>query len=161
MPEAVSRTATVVAFWRAAESARAGTTRLFEDHWAAAFLGGRFRWALLLSRLPVVGARLPWARIGGHWSGSRGTVVVRTRYIDDLVEAALRRGVEQVVIFGAGFDCRAYRIRGIERARVFEVDQPATQVRKRDVVRRRLGALPPHVALVSIDFNTRVGNWSA
>jgi len=151
----VSRTATVVAFWRAAESARAAATRLFEDQWAAAFLGGRFRWALFVSRLPVVGARLPWARIGGHWSGSRGTVVVRTRYIDDLVEAALRRGVEQVVIFGAGFDCRAYRIPGIERARVFEVDQPATQIRKHDVVRQRLGALPPHVALVAIDFNVQ------
>jgi methyltransferase (TIGR00027 family) len=154
MQEAVSRTATVVALWRARESSRAATTRLFEDPFAPAFLGWRFRWALSLARLPVVGASVPWALIDGHWSGARGTVVVRTRYIDDLLGAALRRGVDQVVIFGAGFDCRAYRIQGIERTRVFEVDHPMTQGKKQDVLRRRLGALPPHVVMIAIDFNT-------
>jgi methyltransferase (TIGR00027 family) len=154
MQEAVSRTATVVALWRATESSRAATTRLFEDPFAPAFLGWRFRWVLSLSRLPVVGASVPWALIDGHWSGARGTVVVRTRYIDDLLGAALQRGVDQVVIFGAGFDCRAYRIRGIERTRVFEVDHPITQGKKQDVLRRQLGALPPHVVMIAIDFNT-------
>jgi methyltransferase (TIGR00027 family) len=153
MQEAVSRTATVVTLWRATESVRAATTRLFEDPFAAAFLGWRFRWALYLSRLPVIGAGVPWSLIDGHWSGARGTVVVRTRYIDDLLGAALRRGVDQVVILGAGFDCRAYRIRGIERTRVFEVDHPLTQGQKQDVLRRRLGGLPPHVAMLAIDFN--------
>jgi len=154
MQEAISQTATVVALWRAMESSRAVATRLFEDPFAAAFIGWRFRWALHLSQLPVVRAVLPWSLIDGHWSGARGTVVVRTRYIDDLLGAALRRGVDQVVILGAGFDCRAYRIRGIERTRVFEVDHPMTQGKKQDVLRRRLGALPPHVAMLAIDFNT-------
>jgi methyltransferase (TIGR00027 family) len=154
MQETVSRTATVVALWRATESSCAATTRLFEDPFASAFLGWRFRWALSLSRLPVVGAGLPWALIDGRWAGARGTVVARTRYIDDLLGAALQRGVDQVVLFGAGFDCRAYRIPGIERTRVFEVDHPLTQGKKQDVLRRRLGALPPHVAMLAIDFNT-------
>jgi len=154
MPETVSRTATVVALWRAMESTRAAATRLFADPLAPAFLGGRFRWAYALSRLPVVRAGVPWALMDGHWAGARGTVVVRTRYIDDLLGAALRRGVTQVVIFGAGFDCRAYRIRGIEHTRVFEVDHPLTQGHKQAVLRRRLGALPPHVAMVALDFNT-------
>src|SRR5947209_7597693 len=101
-----------------------------------------------------LGAGVPWALIDGHWSGARGTVVVRTRYIDDLLSAALRHGVDQVVILGAGFDCRAYRIQGIERTRVFEVDHPLTQGKKQDVLRRRLGALPPHVAMLALDFNT-------
>src|SRR5262245_13920380 len=154
MREAVSRTATVVALWRAAESSRAAPTRLFDDPLASAFVGRRLRWGLYLSRLPVVGAAVPWALLDGHWSGSRGTVIARTRYIDDLLGAALGRGVDQVVIFGAGFDSRAYRIRGIERARVFEVDHPVTQTKKEAVLRQRLGALPPHVAMVSVDFNT-------
>jgi methyltransferase (TIGR00027 family) len=148
----VSRTATVVALWRARESSRSVTTRLFEDPLAPAFLGWRFGWALHLSRLPVIGAALPWSLIDGHWAGSRGTVVVRTRYIDDVLGEALRSGVEQVVILGAGFDSRAYRIPGIERTRVFEVDHPLTQARKRDVLARRLGGLPPHVTLVAIDL---------
>jgi methyltransferase (TIGR00027 family) len=151
----VSRTATVVALWRATESSRAAGTRLFQDPFASAFLGWRWQWALGLSRLPVIGAAVPWSLVHGHWSGSRGTVLARTRYIDDAVGDALRNGVEQVVIFGAGFDSRAYRVPGIERARVFEVDHPLTQARKRDVLRRRLGALPAHVTLVSIDFNTQ------
>jgi methyltransferase (TIGR00027 family) len=151
---AVSRTATVVALWRARESSRPAVTRLFEDSLAPAFLDWRFRWALHLSRVPVIGGAVPWSLIDGHWAGSRGTVVARTRYIDDVLGEALRSGVEQVVILGAGFDSRAYRIAGIERTRVFEVDHPLTQARKRDAVARRLGALPPHVTLVPIDFGT-------
>ena len=154
MRQAASRTATLVALYRAIESSRSATTRLFEDPFAPAFLGWRLRWALALSGLPVVGAALPWSLIDGHWPGPRGTVAVRTRYIDDALGRALRRGVDQVVILGAGFDSRAYRIRRIEQTRVFEVDHPATQARKKDVITRRLGALPPHVTLVPIDFTT-------
>ena len=155
MRQAGSHTATLVALYRAIESSRPPTARLFEDPFAPAFLGPRARWALRLSRLPVVGAALPWALVDGHWSGPRGTVAVRTRYIDDALADALRAGVDQVVILGAGFDCRAYRIPGIDRARVFEVDHPATQPRKREIVTRRLGALPPHVTLVPVDLTTQ------
>jgi len=34
------------------------------------------------------------------------------------------------------------------------VDHPMTQGKKQDMLRRRLGALPPHVAMIAIDFNT-------
>jgi methyltransferase (TIGR00027 family) len=151
---AVSRTAELVALYRAIESSRSAATRLFEDPLAPAFLGRRFRWALRVYRLPAIGAALPWSLIDGHWPGPRGTVAVRTRYMDDTLAAALRRGMDQVVILGAGFDCRAYRIPGTERIRVFEVDHPATQARKKAVIIRRLTALPPHVAFVPIDFAT-------
>jgi methyltransferase (TIGR00027 family) len=154
MERGVSRTATVVTLWRAIESARSPRTRLFEDPLARAFLGRRFRWALRLSRLPVVGAAMPWSLVDGRWAGPRGTVVVRTRYIDDRLCDALRHGVEQVVILGAGFDSRAYRIPEIARARVFEVDHPATQAEKRRRLTRRLGTLPSHATFVPIDFTT-------
>jgi methyltransferase (TIGR00027 family) len=81
-------------------------------------------------------------------------VAVRTRYIDDALGRALGDGVDQVVILGAGFDSRAYRIARIERSHVFEVDHPATQARKKIVLVRRLGTLPPHVTFVPIDFTT-------
>src|SRR5215467_4802899 len=48
--------AIVVALWRARESARPAASRLFEDPLAPVFLGRRFRWALGLSRVPIVGA---------------------------------------------------------------------------------------------------------
>ena len=143
-----------VTLWRARESARPAASRLFEDDLAPSFLDRRFQWALQLSRLPLLGRIVPWSLIDGHWSGSRGTVVARTRYIDDALTAALARGVGQVVILGAGFDSRAYRVPGIERTRVFEVDLPATQAEKKAAVVRRLGALPAHVRFVPIDFST-------
>ena len=102
-----------------------------------------------------MGAAVPWSLVDGHWAGPRTTVAARTRYIDDVLGEALGRGVEQVVVLGAGFDARAYRIPRIERTRVFEVDHPATQSRKRDVLMRRLGALPRHVTLVPADFATQ------
>jgi methyltransferase (TIGR00027 family) len=154
MERGASRTATVVTLWRGIESARPRRTRLFEDPLAPAFLGWRFRWALRLARLPVVGGAVPWSLVDGHWAGPRGTVAVRTRYIDDRLGEAIRRGVEQVVILGAGFDSRAYRIPGIARARVFEVDHPATQAEKRRRLGRRFATLPPHVTLVPVDFTT-------
>jgi len=144
----------VVALWRARESQRPVASRLFDDDLAPAFLGQRLKWALRVSHLPLISRAVPWSLIDGHWSGSRGTVAVRTRYIDDVLTAALRSGVEQVVILGAGFDSRAYRIPGIAWTRVFEVDHPVTQAEKKRAIARRLGALPTHVTFVPIDFST-------
>ena len=144
----VSHTAALVCLYRAIESARPPAARLFDDPFAPRFLGWRFRAALRLARLPLLGAAMPWSLVDGHWSGPRGTVAVRTRYIDDCLGDALRHGTKQVVILGAGFDCRAYRIPEIARSRVFETDHPATQ----DVKTRRLGSRPPHVTYVPIDF---------
>jgi methyltransferase (TIGR00027 family) len=154
MRHGASRTAALVTLYRAIESMRPASTRLFEDPFAPAFLEWRFRLALRLSRLPVIGAALPWSLVDGHWSGPRGTVAVRTRYIDDLLAEALRSGVDQIVILGAGFDSRAYRMRGIAQRCVFEVDHPATQARKKEVLARRIGTLPLHVTYVPIDFTT-------
>src|SRR5262245_3290693 len=153
-----SRTAALVTLYRAIESSHPAATRLFDDPFAPAFLGWRFRWALRVSRLPVVGAAMPWSLVDGHWSGPRGTVAVRTRYIDDVLAHALQSGVDQVVILGAGFDSRAYRIPRIKRARVFAVDHPVTQAWKKAVITRRLGSIPAHVTFVSIDFATRALN---
>src|SRR5262245_17823274 len=149
-----SRTAELVALYRAIESSRSAATRLFVDPLAPLFLRPRFRWALRASHIPAIGAAMPWSIVDGHWSGPRGTVAVRTRYIDDVLGAALRGGAEQVVILGAGFDCRAYRIPDIARTRVFEVDHPATQAKKTAVITRQLSAMPPHVTLVPADFST-------
>jgi methyltransferase (TIGR00027 family) len=154
MRRSSSRTAALVTLYRAIESSRPPATRLFDDPFAPLFLGWRFRTALRLSRLPVIGPAMPWSLVDGHWSGPRGTVAVRTRYIDDLLGEALRQGVKQVVILGAGFDCRAYRIREIAQSRVFEADHPATQAQKKEIVSRRLGSLPSHVTYVPIDFTT-------
>src|SRR5258705_13925332 len=103
-----SRTAALVTLYRAIESSRPAATRLFDDPFAPLFLWWRFRTALRLSRLPVIGAAMPWSLVDGHWSGPRGTVAVRTRHIDDLLGEALRQGAKQAVFPGAGFDFPTY-----------------------------------------------------
>jgi methyltransferase (TIGR00027 family) len=78
-------------------------------------------------------------------------VQVRTRFIDDVLRAFVRDGGDQIVLLGAGYDCRAHRLaRELGQARVFEVDHPATQA----VKRARLGedVLATYVAW---DFEAR------
>ncbi len=72
---------------------------------------------------------------------------VRTRVIDDALRAFVRGGGTQIVILGAGFDCRALRFaRELADATVFEVDHPATQEKKRRVLRGCAGAKTEYVA---------------
>jgi methyltransferase (TIGR00027 family) len=59
---------------------------------------------------------------------------LRTRVIDDDMTGFARGGGKQVVLLGAGFDARAWRLADLEGATVFEVDHPATQARKRAVM---------------------------
>jgi methyltransferase (TIGR00027 family) len=73
-----------------------------------------------------------------------------------LAEAVAERGVEQLVVLGAGFDTFAYRNPFGDRLRVFEVDHPATQAWKRE----RLGAMgvemPEGLTFVGVDFEHEV-----
>jgi methyltransferase (TIGR00027 family) len=72
---------------------------------------------------------------------------VRTRVIDDVMLDFVRGGGDQVVILGAGFDCRALRFaHELARATVFEVDHPATQAKKRAVLAPDVGARTEYVA---------------
>jgi methyltransferase (TIGR00027 family) len=142
-----------MALFRALESARPAERRLLEDRFAKAFLRPRLRFVVGLARLPLVGRWVP-AYIDHRWPGARTSAVARTRFIDEVVEANLTSQTDQVVILGAGFDARAYRIAAMAKAAVFEVDHPATSAAKRRLVEAALGAAPSHVHLVTIDFNT-------
>jgi methyltransferase (TIGR00027 family) len=76
---------------------------------------------------------------------------LRTRYLDDCVTRALDRGVQQVVILGAGLDTRAARL-ARAGVRFFEVDQLASQVDKRERL-SRFEAYPVDAAtFVPCDF---------
>src|SRR5262249_26249145 len=80
-------------------------------------------------------------------------MMVRTRFIDERLEAAVRDGTRQLVILGAGFDSRAYRLGDFLReTRVFEVDRPATQERKIARVHEAVGTPPQNLQYVAVDF---------
>src|SRR5262249_30545854 len=78
---------------------------------------------------------------------------IRTRFTDERLQRAVSGGAAQVVILGAGYDSRAYRMRELlKRTRVFEVDYGPTQEYKKRRVQEIFGCLPPNVTYVSIDF---------
>jgi methyltransferase (TIGR00027 family) len=87
--------------------------------------------------------------------GATAFIAVRERYIDDYLITGLAEGLKQVVILGAGFDSRPYRIPGIEKTQVFEVDHPATQEAKLKGLKKVIDPLPAHVTFVPLDFNTQ------
>jgi methyltransferase (TIGR00027 family) len=146
-----SRTAEYMALFRALESFHPKNQRLFNDPFAKAFLNPSLRTFARFSRVRFFGGLVPWV-IDRRWPGTRTSGIARTRFIDDLLSEALEQGTEQVVLLGAGFDCRAFRIHGIERVRVFEIDHPDTSKAKRENLKRILGKLPTHVAFIEIDF---------
>jgi methyltransferase (TIGR00027 family) len=149
-----SRTAEYMALFRAIESFRPSNQRLFEDRFALAFLRPSLLIAAHVSRAPLLGGLIPWF-IDQRWPGARSSGVARTRFIDDALVRAFQDEITQIVILGAGFDCRAYRIPGIERALVYEVDHPSTLTVKREKLRRMLDSLPEHVVYSEIDFNNQ------
>ena len=87
--------------------------------------------------------------------GIYGLQICRARFIDDAVKSALSRGIEQLVILGAGFDTRPYRLAGMEKAKVVEVDLPSVQEEKKKKLRKHFDMLSQNVSFVSIDFETQ------
>jgi methyltransferase (TIGR00027 family) len=146
-----SRTAEQNALFRALETDLPAGRRLFADPLAHAFLGRGFTAAAALARLPGIGPWLP-AYIDARWPGVRSSVVARTRLIDDWLGELLAEPVVQVVLLGAGFDSRPYRLPRLRSLRSYEVDHPATQHRKRDRVARTDTSLPVGHRFVPVDF---------
>src|SRR5215471_12510450 len=142
-----SQSALGVAMFRAIESQKPEARRICYDPYARAFIPTM---TYLLVKL-IVDSGL-YERMA---PGAVGFITVRERYIDDYLIARLAEGLDQVVLLGAGFDTRAYRIPGIGKARVFEIDYPATQEVKRKKLKTVVDPLPDYVTFIPMDFNTQ------
>jgi len=87
--------------------------------------------------------------------GLGNSIRARVRYFDDFVERMCGEGLQQLVVLGAGYDTRAYRLKGLnEHVRVFEVDHPDTQLFKTEKIGEIFGTLPDHVIYVPVDFES-------
>ena len=146
-----STTAKFMALFRAQESALPERKRLFNDPFAVSFLGPMLRAASRLFRVPLLRSLL--ARfIDARWPGARTSGIARTRLIDDWASDEVAAGAQQVLILGAGFDSRAWRLSAFRDLPVFEVDHPATSAVKRKQI-EALGASTSRVTFVPIDFD--------
>ena len=81
----------------------------------------------------------------------RAFMAVRSRYVEDQLAEAVAQGVTQYVVLGAGLDTFAYR-NPFPALRVFEVDFPATQQWKREMLAEADIALPDKLTFVPLDF---------
>ncbi len=143
-----SLTAIGIAIVRAIESERPAEERICYDPYARQFVSGFFFHLVRLFE------KLGYAEIRGP--GVMGFLTARERHIDEFLQANLAKGLEQLVILGAGLDARAYRFEQLSRGvRVFEVDHPASQRSKIARVKKVFGQLPAHVTYVAVDFNSQ------
>jgi methyltransferase (TIGR00027 family) len=81
----------------------------------------------------------------------RAFLVARSRYAEDLLAQAVARGVTQYVLLGAGLDTFAHR-NPYPYLRVFEVDHPATQQWKRELLLSTGLPTPANLTCVPVDF---------
>lgn len=82
----------------------------------------------------------------------RAFFAARHRFAEDVLRAAVARGVEQYVLVGAGFDTFAWR-NPFPALRVFEVDHPATQTEKRQRLASAGMTLPETLSFISADLS--------
>jgi methyltransferase (TIGR00027 family) len=81
----------------------------------------------------------------------RAYLVARSRYAEDLLAQAVQRGVTQYVLLGAGLDTFAHR-NPHPSLHVFEVDHPATQQWKRELLLTTALPAPTSLTYVPVDF---------
>lgn len=139
-----SRTALRTAYLRAAHQLLDAPPRILEDAVAVALLG------------PDAERRI--RETAGQYGSAerralRAHVVLRSRFAEDRLAAAVRRGVGQYVVLGAGFDTFALRQPPWARAlRVLEVDHAGTQAVKRARLAAAGLAMPGNADFAAIDF---------
>jgi len=110
------------------------------DPLAARILGGDIEISLEHARAHTSGPRLRWF------------IAARSRIAEEALTQAVNAGATQLVVLGAGFDTLAYRTPLAGALRIFEVDFPATQARKRQMLAAAEIAVPETLTYVGVDF---------
>ena len=141
-PSIPSRTALRVALRRAAHQLYDARPLVLDDPIAVPILGDFY--AEELRRTPM--------RPDRPFSVSlRAFLVARSRYAEDTLALAVAQGVTQYVLLGAGLDTFAHR-NPHPRLRIFEVDHPATQQWKRELLATSALPTPANLIYAPVDF---------
>ncbi len=137
-----SRTALRVALRRAAHQLYDAPPLVLNDPIAVPILGNTY--SEELRRTPTRPDR-PFS------VGLRAFLVARSRYAEDNLARAVKHGITQYVLLGAGLDTFAHR-NPYTHLRVFEVDHPATQQWKRELLETSNLPAPANLNYVPVDF---------
>ena len=134
-------TAVRVALWRALHAQTDPLPHVLEDEIGLKLVAPSSGWRNRLDMKGVAMARY------------RASVVIRARFVEDLVTEQLAHGVEQYVILGAGLDTFAQRRPEIaSRLQIFEIDRPGSQEWKRQRLLELGYGIPKGLHLVPVDF---------
>jgi len=147
-----SITAESLALMRATESRRPPGERICYDPYALRFVNPQL--LEILARMPPEKIKEMQDEYEIRFPGHKNSLYTRVRFFDDKTASCIRDGYTQIVIIGAGYDTRAYRIEGISRTKVFELDLPDIQERKKATIRGIFGSLPDHVVYIQVDLST-------
>jgi methyltransferase (TIGR00027 family) len=81
-------------------------------------------------------------------------MLARTAFFDNIFLDALNKNIPQIVLFGAGYDTRAYRFASLNNTtKIIELDIATTQNRKKKCLKKAQIDIPKRVTLVPINFN--------
>ncbi len=141
-PSRPSRTALRVALRRAAHQLYDALPLVLDDPIAVPILGETY--GEELRRTPTRPDR-PFS------VALRAFLVARSRYAEDTLAHAVTQGITQYVLLGAGLDTFAHR-NPHPQLRVFEVDHPATQQWKRDLLQTSGLPTPANLTYAPVDF---------
>jgi len=148
MRQGYSRTAEGMAMLRALEQFQPASRRIINDPHASGFLIKPYFKMLARSRSL---ANLTSRAINFWAPGAQEFLTIRARLGDDIAAEMAANGLKQIVLLGAGFDTMSLRIEAALRdVTIFEVDHPATQAVKREVI-NNIGA-PENLRFVAVDF---------
>ncbi len=137
-----SKTALRVALRRAAHQLYDAAPLVLDDPFAVPLLGAAY--AEDLRKTPKRADRI-------FSIAFRAFLVARSRYAEDNLAIAVADGVRQYVLLGAGLDTFGWR-NPWPGVRVFEVDHPATQQWKLELMRTNGLAAPESVTYTPVDF---------
>jgi methyltransferase (TIGR00027 family) len=141
-PSRPSRTALRVALRRAAHQLYDARPLVLDDPIAVPILGQEY-----LPELHKTTTKLekPFS------VALRAFLVARSRYAEDTLARAVGQGITQYVLLGAGLDTFAHR-NPYPQLRVFEVDHPATQQWKRELLQTSVLPTPANLTYAPVDF---------
>lgn len=144
-----SRTARITAAMRHRHLLGGVRPLVFEDRFAHLFVD----LPSALAALPTPLGDRAIGRLFGPVRGFEGEVLARSRYVEEALVPRLAAGLGQVIVLGAGFDTTALQ-HAQYACRFFEVDHPATQAVKREILRGQSGqsGLGANITFVPVDF---------
>ena len=147
-----SKTAAYLAFLRAIASNRPPEDRLFYDPYAHYFLPAFLKLLEKLSKIPSFNKRIS-TFIDKRWAGAFTSCMARTRLIDVMTIKTIQdEGINQLITFGPGYDCRMHRLEFPAKVIFVEIDHPDIQQKKINILQNARPKTDTIIDYIPVDF---------